>query len=35
MLASHPTVANKLLSNLARELSRRLRRTSEDLSNRN
>jgi sulfate permease, SulP family len=35
MLASHPDIAIKLLSNLARQLSRRLRRTSEDLSNRN
>jgi len=35
MLAHHPAIATKLLSNLARELSRRLRRTSEDLRNRN
>ena len=34
MLAQYPTIAAKLLSNLARELSRRLRRTSEDLRNR-
>jgi SulP family sulfate permease len=34
MLADHPAIATKLLSNLARELSRRLRRTSEDLRNR-
>jgi MFS superfamily sulfate permease-like transporter len=34
MLADYPTIATKLLSNLARELSRRLRRTSEDLRNR-
>jgi MFS superfamily sulfate permease-like transporter len=34
MLAEHPAIATKLLSNLARELSRRLRRTSEDLRNR-
>jgi len=34
MLADYPAIATKLLSNLARELSRRLRRTSEDLRNR-
>jgi SulP family sulfate permease len=34
MLADHPAIATKLLSNLAREISRRLRRTSEDLRNR-
>jgi MFS superfamily sulfate permease-like transporter len=34
MLSDHPQIATKLLSNLARELSRRLRRTSEDLRNR-
>jgi sulfate permease, SulP family len=34
MLAEYPAIATKLLSNLARELSRRLRRTSEDLRNR-
>ena len=35
MLSDCPTIATKLLSNLARELSRRLRLTSEDLRNRN
>jgi SulP family sulfate permease len=34
MLADYPIIATKLLSNVARELSRRLRRTSEDLRNR-
>jgi sulfate permease, SulP family len=34
MLAEYPTIATRLLSNLARELSRRLRRTSDDLRNR-
>jgi len=34
MLNNHPAIATKLLSNLARELSRRLRLTSEDLRNR-
>ena len=34
MLGSHPAIATKLLSNLARELSRRLRLTSDDLRNR-
>jgi CRP-like cAMP-binding protein/ABC-type transporter Mla MlaB component len=34
MLSDFPTIATKLLSNLARELSRRLRLTSEDLRNR-
>jgi CRP-like cAMP-binding protein len=34
MLAEHPAIATKLLSNLARELARRLSRTSEDLRNR-
>jgi len=34
MLSDHPAIATKLLSNLARELSRRLRLTSEDLRNR-
>jgi len=34
MLSSYPAIATKLLSNLARELSRRLRLTSEDLRNR-
>jgi MFS superfamily sulfate permease-like transporter len=31
ILESHPAIANKLLSNLSRELARRVRRTSEDL----
>ncbi len=34
MLADYPAIATKLLSNLARELSRRLRQTSQDLRNR-
>jgi CRP-like cAMP-binding protein/anti-anti-sigma regulatory factor len=34
MLADYPAIATTLLSNLVRELSRRLRRTSEDLRNR-
>jgi len=34
ILADYPAIATKVLSNLARELSRRLRRTSEDLRNR-
>jgi CRP-like cAMP-binding protein len=34
MLAEHPVIATRILRNLARELSRRLRRTSEDLRNR-
>lgn len=34
LLADHPAIGIKLLSNLARELSRRLRRTSDDLRNR-
>lgn len=34
MLSDYPTIATKLLSNLSRELSRRLRLTSEDLRNR-
>ncbi len=34
MIADHPAIATKILSNLARELSRRLRRTSDDLRNR-
>lgn len=34
MLSDHPAIGTKLLSNLARELSRRLRLTSEDLRNR-
>ena len=33
MLAEHPVIATKLLSNLARELTRRLRQTSEELRN--
>jgi len=33
LLAEHPVVATKLLSNLSRELARRLRRTSQDLRN--
>jgi sulfate permease, SulP family len=31
LLAEHPVIATKLLSNLSRELARRLRRTSQDL----
>jgi CRP-like cAMP-binding protein len=31
ILQDHPAIANKLLSNLSRELARRVRRTSEDL----
>ena len=31
LLIEHPAIATKLLGNLARELARRLRRTSEDL----
>ena len=31
LLTEHPNIATKLLSNLARELARRLRRTSQDL----
>jgi CRP-like cAMP-binding protein len=31
LLAEQPAIATKLLANLARELARRLRRTSEDL----
>ena len=31
MVAEHPMIATRILRNLARELSRRLRRTSEDL----
>lgn len=34
MLAAYPAIGAKLLSNLARELSRRLRLTSEDIRNR-
>jgi CRP-like cAMP-binding protein/anti-anti-sigma regulatory factor len=34
MLADYPIIATRLLSNLARELARRLRQTSEDLRNR-
>jgi len=34
LLAKHPLTATKLLNNLARELSRRLRRTSDELRNR-
>jgi SulP family sulfate permease len=34
MVADHPVIATRILRNLARELSRRLRRTSEDLRNR-
>ncbi len=34
MLAEYPAIATKLLTNLSRELARRLRRTSEDLRNR-
>src|SRR5262249_13620193 len=34
MLTEHPAVAIRLLSNLARELARRLRQTSTDLRNR-
>ena len=34
LLSEHPVIATKLLSNLSRELARRLRRTSEDLRNR-
>jgi MFS superfamily sulfate permease-like transporter len=34
MLADYPVIATRLLSNLARELARRLRQTSEDLRNR-
>lgn len=33
MVAEHPVIATRILRNLARELSRRLRRTSEDLRN--
>jgi CRP-like cAMP-binding protein len=35
MLSNQPEIATKLLSNLARELSRRLRLTSQDLRGRN
>jgi sulfate permease, SulP family len=34
LLSEYPAIATKLLSNLARELARRLRRTSQDLRNR-
>jgi CRP-like cAMP-binding protein/ABC-type transporter Mla MlaB component len=34
LLAEHPVIATKLLTNLSRELARRLRRTSEELRNR-
>lgn len=34
LLSEHPVIATKLLGNLARELARRLRRTSQDLRNR-
>ncbi len=34
LLSEHPVIATKLLTNLSRELARRLRRTSEDLRNR-
>ena len=34
LLSEHPAIATKLLTNLSRELARRLRRTSEDLRNR-
>jgi sulfate permease, SulP family len=33
LLADHPVLATKLLTNLSRELARRLRRTSQDLRN--
>jgi len=33
MVVEHPAIATRILRNLARELSRRLRRTSEDLRN--
>ncbi len=33
MMVEHPAIATRILRNLARELSRRLRRTSEDLRN--
>lgn len=35
IMADHPVIATRMLRNLARELSRRLRRTSEDLRNSN
>jgi hypothetical protein len=31
MVTDHPVIATKLLSNLGRELTRRLRQTSEEL----
>lgn len=34
LLSEHPVIATKLLTNLSRELARRLRKTSEDLRNR-
>ncbi len=34
LLSEHPVIATKLLTNLSRELARRLRRTSQDLRNR-
>ena len=34
LLSEHPVIATKLLTNLSRELARRLRRTSEDLRSR-
>ena len=34
LLSEHPAIATKLLTNLSRELARRLRRTSQDLRNR-
>lgn len=34
LLAEHPRIATRLLANMARELARRLRRTSEDLRSR-
>ena len=34
LLSEQPVIATKLLTNLSRELARRLRRTSEDLRNR-
>jgi MFS superfamily sulfate permease-like transporter len=35
MLADHPAIGTRLLTNLSRELARRLRRTSQDLRSRN
>jgi len=34
-VSGHPVIATKLLADMSRELARRLRRTSDDLRNRN